>query len=129
MSLSHTIEAHQFLTPFPHADLNGDYHHFQSLFSMPMFQWNATSSSDVVSDRFWIHWAVTGPLTTVTILAWLIWTWWRNEVYVARNANRATTFWPAVSRSLQRRGNPELAQPDHEDAPLPTPVTGPLRNC
>ena len=58
---------------------------------MPMFHWNADSSCDVMSKRFWIYWAVTGPLTMVTILAWLAWTWWQNEVHMARNGRKTTS--------------------------------------
>ena len=46
---------------------------------MPMFQWNAGSDADVVSQRIWIYWAVTIPLTLLTFLAWILWIQYRHE--------------------------------------------------
>ena len=34
---------------------------------MPLFNWSAPTTSDIVSNHFWIYWAVTGPLTIVTM--------------------------------------------------------------
>ena len=45
-----------------------------ALFAMPLFQWDAVGDSKVVSNRFWIYWAVTVPLTFLTLLFWLLWT-------------------------------------------------------
>ncbi|KAL9113765.1 MAG: hypothetical protein Q9227_002210 [Pyrenula ochraceoflavens] len=42
-----------------------------SLFSMSMFDWS--DRDRVLSDRFWIYWAVTVPLTVLTVGLWLIW--------------------------------------------------------
>lgn len=42
-----------------------------SLFSMSMFDWNA--GKQVISDRFWIYWVVTMPLTLLTVISWLMW--------------------------------------------------------
>lgn len=43
---------------------------------MPMFNWQAgvtdQASAHVVNPRFWIYWAVTGPLTLVFIAIWRI---------------------------------------------------------
>lgn len=46
-----------------------------AFFSMPLFHWDAQTGalSTVVSGRFWVYWAVTGPLTLVTITLWLVW--------------------------------------------------------
>ncbi|KAF2812177.1 uncharacterized protein BDZ99DRAFT_347708, partial [Mytilinidion resinicola] len=41
-----------------------------AIFSMPMFQWDATSPTDVVNKRFWVYWSITIPLTLLTFLAW-----------------------------------------------------------
>ena len=54
-----------------------------SLFSMPMFDWN-NANGNVLSHRFWIYWAITLPLTFVTVGAWVLWTykhafWERSE--------------------------------------------------
>lgn len=43
-----------------------------SLFAMPMFDWNAPPNHSL-SNRFWIYWAVTIPLTVVVIGVWFIW--------------------------------------------------------
>lgn len=41
---------------------------------MPMFNWQAgvsdKASARVVNPRFWIYWAVTGPLTVALITIW-----------------------------------------------------------
>jgi hypothetical protein len=52
---------------------------FWSLFSLSMFQWNATSGKDVVNNRFWIYWIVTVPLTLATFVVWIIRTRYRNN--------------------------------------------------
>ncbi|KAF1972963.1 hypothetical protein BU23DRAFT_147202 [Bimuria novae-zelandiae CBS 107.79] len=44
-----------------------------SFFSMSMFNWQAPAGTSVVSSRFYIYWAVTGPLTLVVFLIWLFW--------------------------------------------------------
>ncbi|MCJ1243175.1 hypothetical protein MMC30_000372 [Trapelia coarctata] len=44
-----------------------------ALFSMPMFNWQADSTTAVVSPRFWVYWAITAPLTIVVVLIWFIW--------------------------------------------------------
>ena len=45
-----------------------------ALFAMPLFEWNAIGDSKIVSNRFWIYWAVTVPLTCLTLLFWVLWT-------------------------------------------------------
>ena len=45
-----------------------------ALFAMPLFKWDAVGDSKIVSNRFWIYWAVTIPLTFLTLLFWVIWT-------------------------------------------------------
>jgi hypothetical protein len=34
---------------------------------MPLFNWDAPTMSEIVGDHFWIYWAVTGPLTILTM--------------------------------------------------------------
>lgn len=43
-----------------------------SVFSMPFFNWQDESVLLNV-DNFWIYWAVTVPLTVVTLVAWTLW--------------------------------------------------------
>ena len=42
-----------------------------AFFAMPLFDWDGRT---VVSARFWIYWAVTLPLTFVTLVVWVLWT-------------------------------------------------------
>ena len=44
---------------------------------MPLFDWQ---SSNVVTERFWIYWAVTIPLTIVVLVAWTIFLLWSSMV-------------------------------------------------
>lgn len=53
-----------------------------SLFSIPVFNWQASSEDDssdhsVVSSRFWIYWVVSVPLTAATLLGWRL--WWKRQ--------------------------------------------------
>ena len=45
-----------------------------AFFSMPLFQWDAARGGAILSERFWIYWAVSLPLTFVTLLSWFSWT-------------------------------------------------------
>lgn len=44
-----------------------------TLFAIPLFNWDAESWRDVPKSRFWFYWALTIPLTIVTVAAWLVW--------------------------------------------------------
>ena len=44
-----------------------------TLFSMDMFDWFAKGEERVVSERLWVYWAVTVPLTLGTVGLWLGW--------------------------------------------------------
>jgi hypothetical protein len=50
-----------------------------------MFSWSQSSSqsgaSSVVSNRFWIYWAVTIPLTVLVIIIWRVWWLWQERSY------------------------------------------------
>jgi hypothetical protein len=39
----------------------------QAFFAMPLFDWGASSMRGVMTDHFWIYWAVTGPLTILVM--------------------------------------------------------------
>lgn len=56
-----------------------------SFFAMPLFEWNAVG-------HFWVYWAVTVPLTFLTLVVWVLWT--------RRQAR--------VHRVLERRAREEL---------------------
>lgn len=45
-----------------------------TLFSMSMFDWQADSSSAILSPEFWIFWVVSVPLTIAVLTAW--WCFW-----------------------------------------------------
>lgn len=47
-----------------------------TLFSIPMFNWQAASSGSSqrsVSAYFWMYWAVTIPLTIAVMTGWVLW--------------------------------------------------------
>ena len=44
-----------------------------ALFAIPLFNWDAESWRDVPKSRFWFYWALTIPLTILTVAAWLVW--------------------------------------------------------
>jgi len=46
------------------------------LFTMPVLEWDANEGSSVITDRFWVCWAVTLPLTAVALGARLLWMWY-----------------------------------------------------
>lgn len=54
---------------------------------MFMFSWSFSpspspdSTTEVVSDRFWIYWAVTLPLTALIMLLWRVWWVWQQRKY------------------------------------------------
>lgn len=43
-----------------------------SLFGMNFFNFNAEQGYWTVSDKFWLYWAITAPLTLVTIFVWVM---------------------------------------------------------
>ncbi|KAL8696062.1 MAG: hypothetical protein Q9201_007843 [Fulgogasparrea decipioides] len=46
-----------------------------ALFSMPLFNWDTqTAGHSAVSEQFWVYWAVSIPLTFVTLALWFAWT-------------------------------------------------------
>ncbi len=53
-----------------------------SLLSIPMFDWQASSEDTVVSNRFWIYWVVSVPLTIGLFVGWNFW-WKRQKVHYA----------------------------------------------
>ncbi|RMX71706.1 hypothetical protein D0869_15361 [Hortaea werneckii] len=44
-----------------------------ALFSMSMFDWRAPDGQPIVSDHFWVYWALTIPITLTILLALLYW--------------------------------------------------------
>jgi hypothetical protein len=79
---------------------------------MGMFSWQTSgtdesNSGSRISPDFWIYWAVTVPLTIVTVSGWAI--WWKFEKYrFDRDVQRAVQTKP-VSRLGQGFKLPWLA--------------------
>jgi len=73
---------------------------------MPLFDWEASTSSSVVKTRFWIYWAVTVPATVIVLVLWRMWfkfDHWR----MARG--EAGSFWNDAWTWLKNgRPEPEL---------------------
>jgi ABC-type nickel/cobalt efflux system permease component RcnA len=44
-----------------------------TLFAIPLFNWDAETWREVPKSRFWFYWALTIPLTILTVAAWLVW--------------------------------------------------------
>ena len=66
-----------------------------TLFAIPLFNWDAESWRDVPKSRFWFYWALTIPLTILTVAAWLVW----QKVY------------ERTGRSLDRAAREEVPNP------------------
>lgn len=66
-----------------------------TLFSMSMFEWQASSPSDApsttsssvsISNKFWIYWATTIPLTVAVVVGWRLWWVHEDRAYSAQLA-------------------------------------------
>ncbi|KAH7357139.1 hypothetical protein BKA65DRAFT_221606 [Rhexocercosporidium sp. MPI-PUGE-AT-0058] len=44
-----------------------------TLFSMNMFNWHAAAGEHILSNNFWVYWAVTLPITALVLLIWAAW--------------------------------------------------------
>jgi hypothetical protein len=61
---------------------------------MPMFDWSASGTSaeadnpKTVSQKFWIYWAVTIPLTLLVMILWRLCWLWQERLY-QREVNEA----------------------------------------
>ena len=51
-------------------------HSQQTLFAMPLFNWNASRISDIASPHTWLYLAAALPLTLIITMCWLIWLRW-----------------------------------------------------
>jgi hypothetical protein len=40
---------------------------------MPIFDWNAATGHQLITDRFWLYWKVALPLTFLILSAWWVW--------------------------------------------------------
>ena len=51
----------------------------KAFFAMPLFDWSSSTGGGIVTQHFWIYWAVTVPLTLAVLLTWTIWDWFRSR--------------------------------------------------
>ncbi|KAG6354181.1 hypothetical protein INS49_004785 [Diaporthe citri] len=78
-----------------------------TLFSMGMFDWQAESSSSVLSPEFWIFWVVSVPLSIAVLAAW--WCFWDlSRTYYAERFKDAKptkeheTLWKTLKAKMRR---------------------------
>ena len=45
----------------------------QAVFETSLFNWQAQKAGDILSNRFWIYWAVVIPLTATILSIWSFW--------------------------------------------------------
>jgi hypothetical protein len=61
---------------------------------MPVLDWSAASPSGIVTDHFWVYWAVTVPLTLITMFVvsfWIVIRGKKNEA-ISKAARRSVGF-------------------------------------
>ncbi len=46
---------------------------------MPLLNWDSSSINKVTTTHFWVYWAVTGPLTIVTMAVVITWSIWHSR--------------------------------------------------
>ncbi|PMD29435.1 hypothetical protein L207DRAFT_538850 [Hyaloscypha variabilis F] len=81
-----------------------------AFFAMPLFNWEASASSDVLLSRFWIYWAVTVPATVIVLVLWRMWfkfDHWR------MTRGESSSFWKDA-RTWLKSGRPEAEEDDVE---------------
>ena len=87
-----------------------------SIFAMPMFDWRAPFGS-VVSDRLWIYFVVTIPLTLATCAVWWLWLRFKEKVEPpehTRNSTRSGTANRAKKLSSRLTQSFRRQQPSRE---------------
>lgn len=59
-----------------------------AFFSMPLFRWDERTLSphSALSRQFWVYWAVTVPLTVITVTLWFAWMHLQMKLHRARDA-------------------------------------------
>ena len=69
-----------------------------TIFEIPVFNWEAETNTTIVSHRFWMYWAVTIPLTLLTILPWVMWTRRSNASHRAQLSRTRQKFVKDIRR-------------------------------
>ncbi|KAM3072418.1 hypothetical protein ACMFMG_009221 [Clarireedia jacksonii] len=78
-----------------------------AIFSTSFFNFSPDNNSQtqrwIVSEKFWIYWAVTLPLTTVTVLVWILWH------RLCRESRRIRSYWgTALSQDSRNDGSRDV---------------------
>jgi hypothetical protein len=76
---------------------------YQSFFAMPLLDWSAESSSDIVTHHFWIYWVVTVPLTLLTMFVVNFW------IIVRGKKNKAISKAARMSVGFENRGSDQMS--------------------
>lgn len=66
---------------------------------MPLFNWSEPELHQVANSHFWVYWAVTGPLTLVTmagVIAWAVWN--SRRIQLLQSRARESVFGEAKRR-------------------------------
>ena len=52
----------------------------QTIFGMNLFEFSSQERGLIVSESFWLYWAITVPLTLFVMVTWLIWFQWSQKM-------------------------------------------------
>lgn len=77
-----------------------------SFFAMPLFNWSEPELHQVANSHFWVYWAVTGPLTLVTmagVIAWAVWN--SRRIQLLQSRARESVFGEEAKRRRARDMN------------------------
>jgi len=65
---------------------NKSHKHDQTVFAMPLFDWNANEPAAVVNPRFKYFWATAIPLTVAVLSIWTTWIVWNQRRKTGTNS-------------------------------------------
>ncbi|KAL7960808.1 hypothetical protein V8C34DRAFT_52821 [Trichoderma compactum] len=69
---------------------------------MPLFNWSEPSLHQVANSHFWVYWAVTGPLTLVTMVGVIAWAVWNSRrIQLLQSRARESVFDEAKRRGAR----------------------------
>lgn len=70
---------------------------------MPLLDWRAPTGASIVSDRFWIYWVVTLPLTAAVLLLWSTWYLFAGSQRAQDRLNRRKKLWRWSADDMAQR--------------------------
>ena len=71
--------------------------------SMPLLSWDAASWTEVPTTHFWVYWAITIPLTLLTLYAWYVWQRYRDALSEEEDRQaRGSIMWGKVAVDKSR---------------------------